>query len=168
MRGKTADGQWISPLNPAEPYYNVMMKEASGWSTLRLVPRGLPLNTSRPPSKFISPCTSHWAAIRPSARTSPRCFGSRDRRKSWSPCTHRLDPVQRGWGQWSIPAAAELATQIRQLDPSRLVDARSGANCCGTKGDPHADDVIDVHDYQGPACRGLTPRAPPWMASTAA
>jgi hypothetical protein len=55
-----------------------------------------------------------------------------------------------GWGQWSIPAAAELAAQIRQLDPSRLVDARSGANCCDTKGDPHAGDVIDVHDYQGP------------------
>jgi hypothetical protein len=55
-----------------------------------------------------------------------------------------------GWGQWSIPAAAELAAQIRQLDPSRLVDARSGANCCDTRGDPHAGDVIDVHDYQGP------------------
>lgn len=55
-----------------------------------------------------------------------------------------------GWGQWSIPAAAELATQIKQLDPSRLVNARSGANCCDTKGDPHAGDVIDVHDYQGP------------------
>ncbi len=59
-------------------------------------------------------------------------------------------PFNEGWGQWSIPAAAELATQIKQLDPSRLVDARSGANCCDTRGDPHAGDVIDVHDYQGP------------------
>jgi len=59
-------------------------------------------------------------------------------------------PFNEGWGQWSIPAAAELATQIKQLDPTRLVDARSGANCCDTKGDPHAGDVIDVHDYQGP------------------
>jgi hypothetical protein len=59
-------------------------------------------------------------------------------------------PFNEGWGQWSIPAAAELAAQIRQLDPSRLVDARSGANCCDTKGDPHAGDVYDVHDYQGP------------------
>ncbi|RAO78152.1 hypothetical protein CA260_10125 [Dyella jiangningensis] len=59
-------------------------------------------------------------------------------------------PFNEGWGQWSIPAAAELAAQIKQLDPSRLVDARSGANCCDTKGDPHAGDVIDVHDYQGP------------------
>lgn len=59
-------------------------------------------------------------------------------------------PFNEGWGQWSIPAAAELAAQIKHLDPSRLVDARSGANCCDTKGDPHAGDVYDVHDYQGP------------------
>lgn len=59
-------------------------------------------------------------------------------------------PFNEGWGQWSIPAAAELATQIKQLDPSRLVDARSGANCCDTKGDPHSGDVYDIHDYQGP------------------
>jgi predicted alpha-1,2-mannosidase len=38
MRGRTADGKWISPFDPAEPYYNFMMKEASGWSTLWLVP----------------------------------------------------------------------------------------------------------------------------------
>ena len=38
MRGKTEDGQWISPFDPREPYYNFMMKEASGWSTLWLVP----------------------------------------------------------------------------------------------------------------------------------
>ena len=59
-------------------------------------------------------------------------------------------PFNEGWGQWSIPAAAELAAEIKKLDPSRLVDARSGANCCDTKGDPHAGDVYDVHDYQGP------------------
>ena len=38
MRGRTADGAWISPFDPQEPYYNFMMKEASGWSTLWLVP----------------------------------------------------------------------------------------------------------------------------------
>ena len=38
MRGRTADGKWISPFDPQEPYYNFMMKEASGWSTLWLVP----------------------------------------------------------------------------------------------------------------------------------
>jgi predicted alpha-1,2-mannosidase len=38
MRGRTEDGSWISPFDPREPYYNFMMKEASGWSTLWLVP----------------------------------------------------------------------------------------------------------------------------------
>jgi predicted alpha-1,2-mannosidase len=44
MRGRTKDGKWISPFDPGEPYYNFMMKEASGWSTLWLVghdPQGL-------------------------------------------------------------------------------------------------------------------------------
>ncbi|MET0255685.1 MAG: glycoside hydrolase family 2, partial [Luteibacter sp.] len=59
-------------------------------------------------------------------------------------------PFNEGWGQWSIPAAGELAAQIKTLDPSRLVNARSGYNCCDTKGDVHAGDIIDVHDYQGP------------------
>ena len=39
VRGKTADGKWISPFDPREPYYNFMMKEASGWSTLWLEPQ---------------------------------------------------------------------------------------------------------------------------------
>jgi predicted alpha-1,2-mannosidase len=38
VRGRTGDGKWISPFDPREPYYNFMMKEASGWSTLWLVP----------------------------------------------------------------------------------------------------------------------------------
>lgn len=39
MRGRTGDGKWITPFDPREPYYNFMMKEASGWSTLWLVPQ---------------------------------------------------------------------------------------------------------------------------------
>ena len=38
VRGKTADGKWIAPFDPREPYYNFMMKEGSGWSTLWLTP----------------------------------------------------------------------------------------------------------------------------------
>ncbi|MGH7951086.1 MAG: GH92 family glycosyl hydrolase [Limisphaerales bacterium] len=38
MRGRKADGSWISPFDPREPYYNFMMKEANGWQTLWLVP----------------------------------------------------------------------------------------------------------------------------------
>jgi predicted alpha-1,2-mannosidase len=38
IRGRTEDGTWISPFDPQEPYYNFMMKEGSGWSTLWLEP----------------------------------------------------------------------------------------------------------------------------------
>ncbi|HUE36774.1 MAG TPA: GH92 family glycosyl hydrolase, partial [Candidatus Acidoferrum sp.] len=38
MRGRNADGSWISPFDPQEPYYNFMMKEPNGWQTLWLVP----------------------------------------------------------------------------------------------------------------------------------
>ena len=38
MRGRKADGSWISPYDPAEPYYNYMSKEASGWQNFWLVP----------------------------------------------------------------------------------------------------------------------------------
>ena len=41
MRGKTADGEWVSPFDPSEPHYNFMWKEASGWSTMWLVPQDI-------------------------------------------------------------------------------------------------------------------------------
>ncbi|WP_424682669.1 glycoside hydrolase family 2 protein [Frateuria sp. YIM B11624] len=59
-------------------------------------------------------------------------------------------PFNEGWGQWSLQAARDVAAQVKRLDPSRLVDERSGYNCCDTKGDPGGGDIIDVHDYQGP------------------
>lgn len=56
-----------------------------------------------------------------------------------------------GWGQWSVPAAKEIAAALVDADPTRLVIARSGSNCCLTPGDPYAGDVISWHAYQGPA-----------------
>ncbi|HEX4265963.1 MAG TPA: GH92 family glycosyl hydrolase [Verrucomicrobiae bacterium] len=38
MRGRNEDGTWISPFDPREPYYNYMMKEATGWQNFWLVP----------------------------------------------------------------------------------------------------------------------------------
>jgi len=38
MRGRQADGSWITPYDPYEPYYNYMTKEASGWQNFWLVP----------------------------------------------------------------------------------------------------------------------------------
>ncbi|MFP3463980.1 LamG-like jellyroll fold domain-containing protein [Leifsonia sp. SIMBA_070] len=60
-------------------------------------------------------------------------------------------PFNEGWGQWSVQAAADVANQVKAQDPTRLVNARSGANCCDTPGDPGNGDIIDWHVYQGPA-----------------
>ena len=60
-------------------------------------------------------------------------------------------PFNEGWGQWSVQAAADLGDQVKLQDPTRLVDSRSGLNCCDTPGDPGNGDVIDYHQYQGPA-----------------
>ena len=38
MRGRNPDGSWITPFDPYEPYYNYMMKEATGWQNFWLVP----------------------------------------------------------------------------------------------------------------------------------
>ena len=60
-------------------------------------------------------------------------------------------PFNEGWGQWSVQAATDVGAQIKKQDPTRLVDDRSGSNCCDTPGDPGTGDVIDWHQYQGPA-----------------
>ncbi|MGW6282535.1 LamG-like jellyroll fold domain-containing protein [Kribbella sp. NPDC055071] len=60
-------------------------------------------------------------------------------------------PFNEGWGQWSVQAAADVGTQLKTQDPTRLMDERSGTNCCYTPGDPGGGDVIDWHVYPGPA-----------------
>ncbi|GAA3117073.1 glycoside hydrolase family 2 [Kribbella aluminosa] len=60
-------------------------------------------------------------------------------------------PFNEGWGQWSVQAAADVGTQLKAQDPSRLMDERSGSNCCYTPGDPGGGDIIDWHVYPGPA-----------------
>ncbi|WP_330469055.1 PA14 domain-containing protein [Streptomyces longwoodensis] len=59
--------------------------------------------------------------------------------------------MNEGWGEWSKAATGELADAVKKQDPSRLVDAHSGVNCCASKGDSGLGDVIDWHDYHGPA-----------------
>lgn len=60
-------------------------------------------------------------------------------------------PFNEGWGQWGIPQAAAVAASIKAQDPSRLVDTRSGLNCCDIPGDTNSGNIIDWHVYTGPA-----------------
>lgn len=59
-------------------------------------------------------------------------------------------PFNEGWGQWSLSAPTAMGQVIHAIDPTRLLDERSGANCCDIPGDPGTGDIIDWHDYAGP------------------
>jgi hypothetical protein len=60
-------------------------------------------------------------------------------------------PFNEGWGEWSRDATGRIADEVKAQDPSRLVNAHSGVNCCNSHGDSGRGDVIDFHQYLGPA-----------------
>ncbi|AGZ43727.1 LamG-like jellyroll fold domain-containing protein [Actinoplanes friuliensis] len=60
-------------------------------------------------------------------------------------------PFNEGWGEWDRTATGRIADDVKKQDPSRLVNAHSGVNCCNSKGDSGKGDVIDFHQYLGPA-----------------
>lgn len=60
-------------------------------------------------------------------------------------------PFNEGWGEWDRTATGRIADAVKAQDPSRLVNAHSGVNCCNSKGDSGRGDVIDWHQYTGPA-----------------
>lgn len=68
------------------------------------------------------------------------------------------EPYNEGWGMDrndrdnAVSEVKLAAAQIAADDPSRLVDAESGFNCCGSVNtDTGAGDVVDWHTYTGPA-----------------
>ena len=60
-------------------------------------------------------------------------------------------PFNEGWGEWDLAETGRIADSVHQQDPSRLVNAHSGMNCCNSKGDSGRGDMIDHHAYLGPA-----------------
>ncbi|MDX8147482.1 PA14 domain-containing protein [Lentzea sp. BCCO 10_0061] len=52
-----------------------------------------------------------------------------------------------GWGEWDRTVTGQITDEVKALDPSRVVSAHSGVNCCASKGDSGKGDVIDHHDY---------------------
>jgi concanavalin A-like lectin/glucanase superfamily protein/glycosyl hydrolase family 2 len=60
-------------------------------------------------------------------------------------------PFNEGWGEWDRDETGRIADEVKALDPSRLVNAHSGVNCCDSKGDSGRGDIIDHHAYLGPA-----------------
>nr|BFE70964.1 hypothetical protein GCM10020092_042650 [Actinoplanes digitatis] len=60
-------------------------------------------------------------------------------------------PFNEGWGEWDRAATGRIADEVKAQDPSRLVNAHSGVNCCNSHGDSGRGDVVDFHQYLGPA-----------------
>jgi hypothetical protein len=56
-------------------------------------------------------------------------------------------PFNEGWAEFDTARVAEL---VKTLDPTRLVIANSGVNCCFSRPDSGAGDVYDDHTYVGP------------------
>jgi hypothetical protein len=60
-------------------------------------------------------------------------------------------PFNEGWGEFDT---ARIAAAVKAADPTRLVNANSGVNCCKTRGDTGAGDIYDDHTYVGPGRPG--------------
>lgn len=56
-------------------------------------------------------------------------------------------PFNEGWGEHDT---ARIAGVVSAADPTRLVDANSGVNCCYSHPDSGAGDLYDDHTYVGP------------------
>ncbi|KAJ7169155.1 alpha-L-arabinofuranosidase B [Mycena crocata] len=59
-------------------------------------------------------------------------------------------PFNEGWGEYD---EARIATYVKSLDSTRLVNGNSGSSCCGR--DPGNGDIIDDHIYVGPGQTNL-------------
>jgi hypothetical protein len=64
-----------------------------------------------------------------------------------SPSVIGWDVFNEGWGEWNRDETGRIAESVKAADPSRIVNAQSGVNCCNSKGDSGKGDIIDHHDY---------------------
>ncbi len=68
----------------------------------------------------------------------------------FSPAVVTYVPFNEGWGEWSLADTQRITTDLKNYDPTRLINPHSGYNCCASKGDPGTGDIIDWHIYTGP------------------
>ena len=73
-----------------------------------------------------------------------------DQHDSWTSVVAWV-PFNEGWGEWDRGETGRIADEVKSWDPSRLVNAHSGVNCCASHGDSGRGDMIDHHAYVGPA-----------------
>ena len=87
----------------------------------------------------------------PSRRSSrPRHARSSNEHRS-SPAVVAYTVYNEGWGERALADTRRVAQDVKNQDPTRLVNAHSGHNCCQSLGDPGNGDIDDWHNYLGPA-----------------
>lgn len=64
-----------------------------------------------------------------------------------SPAVIGFVPFNEGWGEWDLTATGQIADDVKAQEPTRIVNAHSGMNCCDSKGDSGKGDIVDHHDY---------------------
>ncbi|WP_030454050.1 AbfB domain-containing protein [Herbidospora cretacea] len=67
-----------------------------------------------------------------------------------SPAVVTYVPFNEGWGEWNLADTRRIIQNLKNQDPTRLVNGHSGFNCCASLGDPGNGDMIDWHAYTGP------------------
>ncbi|MEU8328888.1 AbfB domain-containing protein [Micromonospora sp. NPDC048839] len=67
-----------------------------------------------------------------------------------SPAVIAYTPYNEGWGERSLADTRRVAQNIKNQDPTRLINPHSGHNCCQSLGDPANGDIDDWHVYLGP------------------
>ncbi|MGS2647111.1 ricin-type beta-trefoil lectin domain protein [Streptosporangium sp. LJ11] len=67
-----------------------------------------------------------------------------------SPAVVAYVPFNEGWGEWNLADTTRIIQNVKNQDPTRLVNGHSGYNCCASKGDPGNGDMMDWHIYVGP------------------
>ncbi|MDG4830773.1 AbfB domain-containing protein [Solwaraspora sp. WMMD1047] len=70
---------------------------------------------------------------------------------------HRSSPAvvayvvyNEGWGERALADTRRVGQNVKNQDPTRLVNTHSGHNCCQSLGDPGNGDIDDWHRYVGP------------------
>ena len=96
----------------------------------------------------------HRAGRRPRRRPAGavRGRGARDRRRAPQLTRGRspTSPYNEGWGERTLADTRRVAQNVKNQDPTRLVNPHSGFNCCQSLGDPGNGDIDDWHMYLGP------------------
>jgi hypothetical protein len=59
-----------------------------------------------------------------------------------------------GWGERALADTQRVGQNVKNQDPTRLVNVHSGYNCCQSLGNPGNGDIDDWHVYLGPGSPG--------------